>query len=86
MKKKIILLAFTCLLFIASMAQEANRRSIVLSDDGTLFGCTYESGAIEIYQTNTGKKVFEEKGDGYFHRQTGCTGRTRRQSPVYKYR
>ncbi len=57
-----MLLAIPCLLFLASRAQDANRESIVLSNDGILFATTYESGAVEVYDIATGKRMFEIKG------------------------
>jgi len=62
MSKKITLLALSCLLIISSIAQDAHRGSIVLSDDASLFACNYDNDAIEVYATATGKKVYEQKG------------------------
>lgn len=62
MLKKLLFIVIFCKLHSFVFAQEANRNSIVFSNDGILFGCTYESGAVEVHDITTGKKVFIIKG------------------------
>ena len=62
MLKKLLLIALSCQLHTVAFTQEANRNSIVFSNDGILFACTYESGAVEVHDITTGKKVFNIAG------------------------
>ncbi len=53
---------FPCLLFLTSKAQDANRETIIFSNDGSMFACGYENAAVEVTDVTTGKRLFTIKG------------------------